>query len=403
MRWVGVLLVGVVLSGCGSLSGAAPFAPLHATASPLASPATPSPSPSASPGETNVYAATRSGFAPAVQGLPPHVYVPNEGSNSVSIIDPTTYKVIGRIAVGSAPQHVTPSWDLRTLYVNDTALTAIDPRSEKATNVVQVAMPSLVAAWEPRSVGRATAAYGNGMLVGEIAGAALTATIVITLVGGSWQAALALWSVPVLAVAVALFFQPEAPAPLERPLWWPQWRDGRVWLIGLALGAASLAYWGSNAHLPDYLNATGHGDDVPLALTSLNLLQLPSSFLVALVPAAFVARRWPFVAAGIVTVVGALGLIATNGAASPAWTGAMGMMSALVFVLALALPPLMAAPGDVHRFSAAVFTISYACAFVGPLLAGALWDATRIPAMALIPIALAGVALIALGSRMRLR
>ena len=141
MRWVGVLLVGVVLSGCGSLSGAAPFAPLHATASPLASPATPSPSPSASPGETNVYAATRSGFAPAVQGLPPHVYVPNEGSNSVSIIDPTTYKVIGRIAVGSAPQHVTPSWDLRTLYVNDTALTAIDPRTEKATNVVQVAMP----------------------------------------------------------------------------------------------------------------------------------------------------------------------------------------------------------------------------------------------------------------------
>ena len=33
------------------------------------------------------------------------------------MIDPGTFKVVGHFAVGSLPQHVTPSWDLKTLYV----------------------------------------------------------------------------------------------------------------------------------------------------------------------------------------------------------------------------------------------------------------------------------------------
>ena len=268
--------------------------------------------------------------------------------------------------------------------------------------VTQVATPSLVAAWAPRQIGRATATYGNGILIGEIAGAALTATLVLTLLG-TWQIALALWSLPVLMVAVALLSEPEAPAQAEPARWWPEWRDGRVWTIGLALGAASLAYWGSNAHLPDYLHASGHGDDVALALASLNLMQLGSSALMGLWPAAFVGRRWPFVLAGAVITAAALGMMVTGGAASGVWAGATGLSSALVFLIALALPPMLAAPGDVHRFSAGVFTISYACAFIGPVVAGAMWDATHTPAMALVPTAASGLLLIVTGSRMALR
>ncbi|MDQ2967003.1 MAG: YncE family protein [Actinomycetota bacterium] len=58
------------------------------------------------------------------------VYVPNSGGDSVDVIDPRTYKVVGHFAVGALPQHVTPSHDLKTLYVNDDAgntLTPIDP------------------------------------------------------------------------------------------------------------------------------------------------------------------------------------------------------------------------------------------------------------------------------------
>jgi YVTN family beta-propeller protein len=62
----------------------------------------------------------------------PLIYVPNSGSDTVDVIDPRTFKIVEHFAVGGLPQHVVPSWDLRTLYVtNDTgnSLTAIDPRT----------------------------------------------------------------------------------------------------------------------------------------------------------------------------------------------------------------------------------------------------------------------------------
>ena len=269
--------------------------------------------------------------------------------------------------------------------------------------LAQLSIPSLVAAWEPGRIARATATYANGMLFGEVAGAGLTATVLLPLASGSWEGALALWTLPVAAVALALALQPDTARPEIPVEWWPRWRDARVWTIAFGFGAASLAYWGANTHLPDFLHATGHADDVPAALTSLNGFQLPASLVVAAAPALFVARRWPFVAAGAVTLLCALGLVATAGAASAAWTGVLGFVSALVFVLALALPPLLVPSHEVHRFSAAVFSVAYAFAFAGSLAAGALWDATGIPAMAIAPIGAAGALMAIVGSRLVLR
>src|SRR6476661_4462927 len=66
----------------------------------------------------DVYAADRPGrLAPAVRGFPSRVYVPNSESNTVSVIDPRSYKVIDTFPVGRLPQHVTPSYDLKTLWV----------------------------------------------------------------------------------------------------------------------------------------------------------------------------------------------------------------------------------------------------------------------------------------------
>ena len=95
----------------------------------------------ATPGPTNVYAATIAGLAPQVADLAPRVYVPNERSNSVTIIDPATFQVVGRIPVGSTPQHITPSWDLSTLYVNETGLAAIDPRTATIARRIAVPLP----------------------------------------------------------------------------------------------------------------------------------------------------------------------------------------------------------------------------------------------------------------------
>lgn len=93
----------------------------------------------------DLYAADRPGrLSPVVRDFPSRVYVPNTNSNTVSVIDPKTYKVIETIPVGVQPQHVVPSWDLKTLWVNNdrgNTLTPIDPRTGKAGKPVDVHDP----------------------------------------------------------------------------------------------------------------------------------------------------------------------------------------------------------------------------------------------------------------------
>jgi YVTN family beta-propeller protein len=93
----------------------------------------------------DVYAATRAGhLAPQVRGDPARVYVPNSQSNTVDVIDQRTARIVDHFAVGTLPQHVTPSWDLRTLWVtNDTgnSLTPINPRTGRHGRPVPVRDP----------------------------------------------------------------------------------------------------------------------------------------------------------------------------------------------------------------------------------------------------------------------
>ncbi|MER5435270.1 beta-propeller fold lactonase family protein [Streptomyces sp. NPDC002588] len=93
----------------------------------------------------DVYAADRPNrLSPVVKDFPSRVYVPNTESDTVTVIDPKTYKVTGTIRVGRQPQHVVPSWDLKTLWVNNdkgNTLTPIDPRTGKAGDTVDVHDP----------------------------------------------------------------------------------------------------------------------------------------------------------------------------------------------------------------------------------------------------------------------
>ncbi|MCA1656828.1 MAG: YncE family protein, partial [Actinobacteria bacterium] len=81
----------------------------------------------------DVYAADFPGrLSATVRHDPALVYVPNSKSNSVDVIDQRTYKIVRHFAVGALPQHVVPSYDLRTLWVNNNdgySLTPIDPRT----------------------------------------------------------------------------------------------------------------------------------------------------------------------------------------------------------------------------------------------------------------------------------
>ncbi|MEA2567628.1 MAG: hypothetical protein QOD49_2805, partial [Actinomycetota bacterium] len=68
----------------------------------------------------DIYAADRpNALSPVVKTFPSLVYVPNSDSNTVDIIDPKTMKVVNHFPVGQQPQHIVPSWDLKTLYATD--------------------------------------------------------------------------------------------------------------------------------------------------------------------------------------------------------------------------------------------------------------------------------------------
>lgn len=268
--------------------------------------------------------------------------------------------------------------------------------------IAQPTLPALVRVWLPERVGRATAVYSNGLLIGEIAAAALTAPLIVPLVGGNWPVALAAWSLLVVATALAVLLLARQAPPVvgaTRARWWPDWRSRRTWHLGLLLGCASTIYFGSNAFLPDYLKAIRHPELVTPALTSLNLLQLPASILVAALPQRLVGRRWPLVVAGVLALLGVAGITAP-GVADVAGAGLLGLCSALVLVLVLALPPLLTEAGDVHRLSAAMFTLSYGCACIGSFAGGLVWDAIGVPSAAFAPVALAGVAMIVLALRL---
>ncbi len=93
----------------------------------------------------NVYANTMTGsLSPAVAGMPERVYVPNSASGSVDVIDPATFTVVAHYAVGPIPHHVAPAWDMRHLYVDTEgmwSLTVIDPMTTQVTGRIPVSDP----------------------------------------------------------------------------------------------------------------------------------------------------------------------------------------------------------------------------------------------------------------------
>ena len=93
----------------------------------------------------NIYAAdTPNNFAPVVKNFPAYIYVPNTLSNTVQIFDQKTYKLIRTVKVGKEPQHVVPSWDLKTLYANSdkgNVLTPFDPATGQPGKPIKVRDP----------------------------------------------------------------------------------------------------------------------------------------------------------------------------------------------------------------------------------------------------------------------
>lgn len=298
-------------------------------------------------------------------------------------------------AAGSALRGAAP--DIWTLYAA-TVVTGF------GVAVMHPSLPPLVRSWLPHRIGFGTALFTNGLLVGEILPVALTIPVVLPWLNNSWRESFILWALPVVIIAVVLFLlAPRPPATAQRTpaRWWPDWSDPLIWRLGIALGAANAMYFTANAFLPDFLHHLGRADLVSAALTALNVGQIPASFLLLAVAGRLERAIWPHVVCGAGALAAVIGIVLLPGPGVVVCAAILGFFNAAILILMLALPPLLAPPEDVHRVSAAMFTISYSCAVITPIFSGLAWDLTGAAWSAFVPLGVCAVMLMAIAPTIR--
>jgi CP family cyanate transporter-like MFS transporter len=260
--------------------------------------------------------------------------------------------------------------------------------------IMQPALPPLVRGWLPGRVGFGTAVYTNGLLVGETLVVLLTIPLVLPLVDGSWRWALALWGLPLVLIAVLIAALAPAPkelaatAPPAGRSWWPDWSNKLIWQGGLLIGSINSAFFCSNAFLPGHLTSAGRPDLIVAALTALNFGPIPASFALLALAGRLERRAWPFVLCGVLMLLCVAGMAMTASPWTVLYAGVLGFVGAVVLTLGFTLPPLLTAPSEVARMSAAMFTVSYSEALLISVLSGAAWDVSGSPRFAFLPIAI---------------
>jgi CP family cyanate transporter-like MFS transporter len=285
---------------------------------------------------------------------------------------------LGLVAVFGATRGLGPS--VRVLFTSTFVMGL-------GVAVSQPAFPTIVREWFPRRIAIATAVYSNGILVGETLPTALTSPVgALPLAHGDWRWALALWSVVVVltAIAIAIAAPKRGPRPPIPTRWWPSWREGQTVRFGVVMGMASAIYFATNAYIPDFLDQTGRHQLITPTLAIFNGAQLLTAPIVA-VWDRLLTGRLGFLGSSALMAVAQVGIVVTPGAGVLLWAFVLGFAAALAFIVVLTMPPRLAAAGDVHRMSAGVFTFQYAIAFVVPLVAGAVWDATGRAVLAFVP------------------
>ena len=286
--------------------------------------------------------------------------------------------------------------------------------------LAQTAVPVLARRWFPAHIGLVSAFFSDGLIIGEAVAAGITVPVMLQFWGrDAWAATFIFWGIPVI-VLLALWFWLAPPvaarssastiastlpvtsdtASIHIPTEFAVGQPARVNALhlGILLGAGSLIYFGMNGWIAPYNQAIHHTELTPAALTILNVAQLPSSLAVTLFAQRLVGRRWPFIVTGIVCAVAIASWLFTPAPFELFWAALLGGSSALVFTLGIALPPLLARPGEVARLTGMTISLTYAVAFVGPLIGGQLWDLIHLPAVAFLPVALASILLIILGT-----
>jgi MFS transporter, CP family, cyanate transporter len=321
---------------------------------------------------------------------------------------------------------------LRSVWANPLALFLFTIVLSVGIALSQTAVPILARRWFPTSIGLVSALFSDGLIIGETIAAGLTVPIMLAFLGkDAWAATFVFWGAPIVVLLVLwLLLTPQtaptsfqtskdreaanteptaamavAAAPIETATSVETGKVAKVkkpgvnaWHLGIMIGANSLIYFNLNGWIAPYNQAIHHSSLTPLSLAVLNAAQLPASLAVTVVAQRLAGRRWPFILAGIVCAISIAFLVFGPPSLEALWAGLCGASTATVFTLGIALPPLLAEPDQVARLTGQTVSLTYIIAFIGPYLGGQLWDLFHLPPLAFLPVAIAALVMIALGS-----
>ncbi len=272
--------------------------------------------------------------------------------------------------------------------------------------VAGTVLPGVVKEFFPERSGTVTGFYLAAMMVGATAASALAVPLAATL--GSWQASIASWGI--LAVVALAAWLPVLRRVNEREGEEAEaathglpWRSRTAWLVAAYLTANSVLFYSLLAWIaPAYESFGWTAERSGLLLAEFSVVQLLSALTIPIAADRMPDRRPLF---GLVVGMAVVGLVVVTWVPMGApwvWIAILGYGLGGGFTLGLALLVDYAPdPSQSAGLSAMAFLVSYTIAAAGPLLLGALRDATggfRVPFLLLL---VTGVLQLGLVTRLR--
>lgn len=265
---------------------------------------------------------------------------------------------------------------------------------------LQTAMPVLSRGWLPGAVGRASAVYTNGLLVGELVAAGGTGLLVDLVLGAGWQWAFAIWVLPVPLLMVLTAWLGRAWREVDGAAGGgfvlPDIRSRRMWSLAALLGSVGALYFCGNVFLPGILGQTDDTDLLAVSLVSLNAAQIVSSTLLVYWADSLLGNRH-VLAGGILLSLATIAIMLVVPGAGVVWTAAaFGFVTSGLLILVLGLPPWLESVATLPRTMSGMLFFGYVLVFAVTGVGGAINDITGSIGAAFIPLAvLSAVAMLA--------
>jgi CP family cyanate transporter-like MFS transporter len=244
----------------------------------------------------------------------------------------------------------------------------------------QVALPGVLKERFSEGGAAATGAYVASLSLGS----ALVAVVVVPLshLVGGWRPALALIAIPILVAlplwAIAYRDVPASITTVADDLPQPgrRWPHGGI-VLGLMFGAQSICYNAMTSWIAAlYIEEGWHTGRAAFATAALSFLSIPTALFMARMAARADRYQWIMASAALM-VIGLFGLALMPTTLPWLWIVTFGVGNGAMFPLLLALPlDLRDDPHEVSRLSAWMLALGYMISALGPVLTGAIRDAT---------------------------